>query len=227
MGPDRRRFLELMGAASVVSVAGCSSSGDGDAEDDGGSGDSTDGGESTNGDSDSGGDSDTSNSDDTNADSSDTSNTSGDSDSENDATSDDDSGGDSEDGDTESDEQIQPADVSGSVRSSVAELEVVSHKATTVSPQVRIEVELRNAGDDDSIALTHHNFDSRLFNAAGTEILREQVGTRGPETMPSSGESRVVEVFLFPEEGTEPASYEITINCDGVDYDAFTYCESE
>jgi streptogramin lyase len=117
--------------------------------------------------------------------------------------------------------------MTGTAQSSVPELEVVSHEATAVDPQVRIDLELRNAGNDDNIALTHHNIESKLFDADGNEILREQSGTRGPESSPSSGESRVVEIFLLPEEGTEPASYEITVNCDGVDYDGFAYCEAE
>ena len=151
----------------------------------------------------------------------------GDSNGGDDGSRDDDSGGNTDEGDTESDEQIQPADITGTAQSSVAGLEVVSHEVTAVDTQVRIELELRNAGDENNIALTHHNIESRLFDADGTDILREQAGTRGPESSPSPGESRVVTIYILPEEGTEPASYEITVNCDGVEYDGFSYCESE
>jgi hypothetical protein len=227
MGLNRRRFLELSATASAVAVAGCSSDGDSNGGDDG----SSDGSD-TNGDGNGGEDGGSDNSDtdgDSNSEddgSSDGSDTNGDSNGGDDGGSDD-SGGDTDEGDTESDEQIQPADITGTAQSSVAELEVVGHEVTAVDLQVQIELELRNAGDDENIALTHHNIESRLFDADGNDILREQAGTRGPESSPSPGESRVVTIYSLPEEGTKPARYEITVNCDGVEYDAFTYCEGE
>jgi hypothetical protein len=211
MKSNRRRFLQLIGTASAVSVAGCSNDGDSDSGDDGGSDDSDTDGDSNGGDDVS----------------SDNSDTDGDNNGGDDGSSDDDSGGGTAEKDTESDEQIQPTDITGTAQSSVAELEVVSHEVTAVNPQVRIELELRNAGDENNIALTHHNIESKLFDANGNDILREQSGTRGPENSPPPGESRVVTIYILPEEGTEPASYEITVNCNGVEYDGFTYCESE
>jgi hypothetical protein len=216
MGSKRRRFLELVATTSAVSVAGCSGDGDSNEGDDESNNESTNTGASDDGDSNGG---DEGSNEDNDAD--------GDSDGGDDGSSDGDSEGDTDDGDAETDEQLQPADFTGTAQSSIEELEVVSHDVTGVDPQVQIDLELRNAGDENNIALTHHNIQAKLFDADGNDVLREQSGTRGPESSPPPGETRVVTIYSFPEAGSEPASYEITVNCDGVDYDSFTYCESE
>lgn len=220
MGSKRRRLLELMATAGAVSIAGCT--GDGDTSD----GDDESGGDSG----DTGGNDDGNSTDGNNRNSEDT-DYSGETDGEDstagdDGSTDDDSDGDSEDGGSDTDEQIQPSEVTGTAQSNVAGLEVVSHEVTGVDPQVRIELELRNAGGENNIALTHHSIESSLFDADGNDILREQSGTQGPESSPPPGESRVVTIYILPEAGAEPSSYEITVNCDGVEYDGFTYCSS-
>lgn len=210
--PNRRRLLTLITSAGTVSLAGCGG-GDGDgggdgggaddtgADDDGGSGtDSTAGSDGTSADSDGGG---------------------GDNGGTTDGTGTD--AGTSTTGDTGSDEELRPGDVTGTAQSSVDEIDVVSHEVTAVDPQVRIELELRNAGDESNIALAHHNFDVGLFDAGGNDILRDQ-GSRGPEDLTGAGETGVVELFLTPERETSPASYEITVNCD-VQNEGFSYCE--
>jgi len=131
----------------------------------------------------------------------------------------------SDGGDTDSDGGIQPGEITGTAESSVDGLEVVGHEVTAVDPQIRIELELRNAGDENNINLTHHNFNLKLTDAAGNDVLRQQ-GTRGPETATPPGETGVVSVFLFPEPETRPKSYEISINCDTRDT-LFNYCEGE
>jgi len=211
MEMNRRRFLTLITTAGTVSLAGC------------GGGDSGDG---------DGGDGADENGDD-NGDSSDTTDGSDRTSTDSDASSADDGGttdeagedaGTSTTGEAGSDEELQPSDVTGTAQSSVDEIEVVSHEVTGVDPQVRIELELRNAGEEPNIDLTHHNFDIGLFDADGNDILRDQ-GSRGPEDVTGAGETGVVELFLAPNDPeARPARYEITVNCD-VENVGFSYCE--
>jgi hypothetical protein len=219
MAPNRRRYLALITTAGAVPLAGCGGDdggGDGgdSAENDDGEDDAADtddtGGDS--GDSDSG---DTETATDSREDTSDGSTDSGET-AEEEASS---------DGDGGSDSQPGPDDITGSVDSSVEQLEVAGHEVVSVNVQVRVDVELRNAGEETNIALTHHNFDGELFDADGAPIIRE-LNTRGPDEDPGPGETGVVEVYLVPEQETVPASYEITVNCDAEDT-MFNYCESE
>lgn len=214
MKPNRRQLLALITSAGTVALAGC---GGGDGDGDGGDGEDggeSDGGDDTDG---SGG-----NGDDGTGDTTTQSDAGGDGST---ATATDDSGT-STDGATDSDEQLQPSDLTGSVESSVPEVEVLGHEVTSVDPQVRIDLELRNAGDESNIDFTHHNFDAGLFDADGNDITGDQA-TRGPEDFTGAGETGVVELFLPPEPGTTPASYEVSINCDLSDTEnsGFNYCE--
>lgn len=214
MEPNRRRLLALITSAGTVTLAGCGGgNGDGEGDGNGGDSDGDDGANDTSTDSDGG----ASGEDDSGTTATDGAGTSTDTD----------GAGTSTDGATDSDEELRPSDVTGAVQSSIDELEVVSHEVTGVDPQIAVDIELRNTGDRDQPLLAEHNFESKLFDAAGNDVLRELSGTRGSENEPSTGESAVVTVYLFPEEGAEPARYEITVNCDGVEYSGYTYCEGE
>lgn len=217
MAANRRRILALIATAGAGSLAGCSGGdgGGGDNGDDGSSGDS-DGDAGNTGENDG----------------SDTGSDGGDSNEDNGGSSgqssETDDGGTSDDGgdDTDdSDDEMQPGVITGTAESSVDQLEVVSHEVKAVDPQVQVDVELRNAGNEENIALTHHNFALELFDADGNAILRDQ-GTRGPEENTDPDETGVVSVFLLPEPETTPASYEITVNCN-TDPSMFNYCEGE
>jgi len=196
MEPNRRQVLALIASTGTVSLAGCSGG-----DDDGGDGNGGD-----NGDAESPGDNGGNGGD-----------GGGNGDDSGSGNGDDSGSGNGDDDGSQADE------ITGTVESSVDEIEVLSHEVVSVNLQVRIDVELRNAGEENNIAFTHHNFEGELFDASGNAILRE-LNTRGPDENAGAGETRVVTLYLLPESETDPASYEVTINCDAR-ATGFNYCE--